>query len=101
MAKRQSVTSLEIAPDQERRSRFLKYTIAMVVRVICIILAVIVPLGWLTVVFAIGAIFLPYFAVIIANEGSSRANSKSSKVEAPTLSIGADAFRQAGDEGEK
>ncbi|MFM8927907.1 MAG: DUF3099 domain-containing protein [Rhodoluna sp.] len=101
MAKRQSVTSIDISPDEERRSRFLKYTIAMVVRVICIILAVIVPLGWLTVLFAIGAIFLPYFAVIIANEGSARANNKSSKVEAPTLSIGADAFRKARDDDEK
>lgn len=95
MAKRQSVTSVEIAPDQDRRSRFLKYTIAMIVRVVCILLAVIVPLGWLTVLFAIGAIFLPYFAVIIANEGSSRTANRVSKVEAPTLSISADAFREA------
>ncbi|MEY3406818.1 MAG: hypothetical protein RLZZ556_890 [Actinomycetota bacterium] len=95
MTKRQSVTSVEIAPDQDRRARFLKYTVAMVIRVICILLAVVVPLGWLTVVFAIGAIFLPYFAVIIANEGSARSSSKASRVEAPTLSINADAFRKA------
>jgi hypothetical protein len=47
------------------------------------------------VLFAIGAIFLPYFAVIIANEGSARSSKKASKVEAPTLSIGADAFRKS------
>ncbi|NDC48092.1 MAG: DUF3099 domain-containing protein [Micrococcales bacterium] len=99
MAKRQSVTSVEIAPDQERRSRFIKYTVAMIIRVICIVLAVIVPLGWATLFFAIGAVFLPYFAVIIANEGSARDSNKAAKVEAPTLSIGADAFRKADDEG--
>lgn len=66
----------------------------MVIRVICILLAVVVPLGWLTVVFAIGAVFLPYFAVIIANEGSSKNPDKAPKLEAPTLSISADAFRQ-------
>lgn len=95
MTKRQSVTSVEIAPDEDRKARFLKYTIAMVIRVICILLAVVVPLGWLTVLFAIGAIFLPYFAVIIANEGSARSSTKSAKLEAPTLSISADAFRKA------
>lgn len=94
MSKRQSVTSVEISPDQDRRARFLKYTIAMVIRVICILLAVVVPLGWLTVVFAVGAIFLPYFAVIIANEGSARSRKKAASVEAPTLSISADAFRK-------
>ncbi len=68
----------------------------MIVRVVCIVLAVSVPLGWLTFVFASGAIFLPYFAVIIANAqggGSSKSGPKSA--EAPTISISADTFKQA------
>jgi hypothetical protein len=96
LAKTQSVTSLEISPELERRNRFYKYTLAMVIRVICIILSVSVPLGWLTLVFAIGAIFLPYFAVVIANAQGSRASSSQSKsAEAPTISISADAFKEA------
>jgi len=96
LAKTQSVTSLEISPEQERRNRFYKYTLAMVVRVICIILTVSVPLGWLTLVFAIGAIFLPYFAVIIANaQGSSASNAQAKSAEAPRISISADAFKEA------
>ena len=96
LAKTQSVTSLEISPEIERRNRFVKYTIAMIVRVICVVLAVIVPLGWLTVVFAAGAVFLPYFAVIIANaQGASSSKSKAASAEAPTISISADAFKFA------
>lgn len=96
MAKTQSVTSLEISPEIERRNRFYKYTLAMIVRVICIVLAVSVPLGWLTLLFAIGAIFLPYFAVVIANaQGSSASKSLAKSAEAPTISITADAFKQA------
>lgn len=68
----------------------------MIIRVICIFLAVIVPLGWLTFVFAAGAIFLPYFAVIIANaQGSNPSKSQGKSAEAATLSISADAFKEA------
>ncbi|MEY4418041.1 MAG: hypothetical protein RIQ88_479 [Actinomycetota bacterium] len=93
MTQRQSVTSIEVSPEQERKSRFLKYTIAMIVRVICIVLAVLLPLGWFTVIFGIGAIFLPYFAVIVANTASANQTDKTAKAQAPTLSISADAFR--------
>ncbi len=95
LANRQSVTSVDISPEDERRSRFIKYTIAMIIRVICIILAVVVPLGWITLLFAIGAIFLPYFAVIIANADSRTTETKKTKAMAPTLSISADSFRDS------
>jgi len=96
LTKTQSVTSLEISPELERRNRFYKYTLAMIVRVICIILAVSVPLGWLTALFAIGAIFLPYFAVVIANaQGTSSSKTQLKSAEAPTISISADAFKEA------
>ncbi|MBJ7280557.1 MAG: DUF3099 domain-containing protein [Rhodoluna sp.] len=90
----QAVTSVEESPYQERRSRFIKYTIAMVIRVICIILAVAVPVSWVTFVFVAGAVFLPYFAVVIANaQGPSTSSKRVPVPEAPTLSISADAFR--------
>ena len=96
MAKTQSVTSLEVSPEEERRSRFIKYTIAMIIRVVCIVLAVSVPLGWLTVLFSLGAVFLPYFAVIIANaQGANSSKSSRKNAEAPTISISADSFREA------
>lgn len=102
MAKTQSVTSVEASPEAERKSRFIKYTIAMVIRVICILLAVAVPVSWLTIIFVAGAVFLPYFAVVIANaQGPGSNTSKTKSAEAPTISISADAFRKADSSDEK
>jgi len=91
----QSVTSLGIAPEIERRNRMIKYTIAMTVRVVCLILAMVIQ-GWLMWVFFIGAIFLPYFAVVNANaHGSGEEKEPSVKAIAPTLAISADAFMKS------
>lgn len=97
MAKTQSVTSLGVAPEQERKRRMIRYTLAMSVRVICLILAMMVQ-GWLMWVFFAGAILLPYFAVVAANAQNHEVSPKStSTLEAPTLAIGAESFREASD----
>jgi hypothetical protein len=44
----------------------LKYTLAMTIRVVCIVAAMFVE-GWLMWLAFAGAIFLPYFAVVLAN----------------------------------
>lgn len=42
----------------------------MGIRTLCLLLMVLVqPLGWWTWIFAAGAIFLPYLAVVAANAG--------------------------------
>ena len=64
--KKQSITSLPVSDEIERRNRMIKYSIAMAVRVVCIVLLLFVQ-GWWLVLCAIGAIVLPYFAVVIAN----------------------------------
>ncbi|SDN25063.1 Protein of unknown function [Cryobacterium flavum] len=64
--KQQSITSLPASPEVERRNRMIKYSIAMGVRVICIVLMLFVQ-GWWLVICALGAILLPYFAVVVAN----------------------------------
>jgi predicted tellurium resistance membrane protein TerC len=69
--KQPSITTLPPSPDDERRSRMRKYTIAMSVRMVCILLIFVVP-GWWMWVFAIGAIVLPYIAVVLANVGDGR-----------------------------
>lgn len=51
-----------------------KYFSMMAVRVACFVLMVAVqPYGWYTWVFALGAIFLPYVAVVIANVAAAPA----------------------------
>lgn len=52
----------------------MKYLIAMTIRVVCIVAAIFVE-GWLMWLCFAGAIFLPYFAVVIANAQVSRAGS--------------------------
>lgn len=50
--------------------------VMMGIRIACFIaMALITPYGWYTFVFAFGAIFLPYLAVIVANVGQDAAPS--------------------------
>lgn len=49
----------------------LRYAIAMGVRIVCIGLCLVVP-GWWVVVPLLGAVFLPYFAVLLANASMSQ-----------------------------
>lgn len=64
--KQQAITSLPLSPEVERRNRMIKYSIAMSVRVVCIVMMLFVQ-GWWLLVFATAAIVLPYFAVVLAN----------------------------------
>ena len=70
-----SATSLPRAPKDDAGSRFLKYAITMGVRIACFIAMVaITPYGWYTWVLGIGAVFLPWVAVVIANVGQDARN---------------------------
>jgi hypothetical protein len=96
--KPQSVTSVGVSPEEERRGRVIKYTVAMTVRVICLIVAVVYPGSILMWIGFAGAILLPYFAVVIANAtgaGASKKTNNAQTVAAPTLRISADAFVNA------
>lgn len=64
----QSATTLPAAPRDERRSRVIKYAITMSIRMVCLILMLFVQ-GWWLLIVGIGAIFLPYVAVVLANAG--------------------------------
>lgn len=95
MKQTQSITSIGISPEDERKSRMLRYTLAMTIRVVCIVLAMVVQ-GWLMWVFFAGAILLPYFAVVIANGiGTGQHNKDLPKAVAPTLQITADQFKNS------
>jgi hypothetical protein len=66
-----AITELPSSPDEERRGRMIRYSVAMGIRMVCIILVIVVP-DWWRLIPAIGAIVLPYFAVVIANNVSRR-----------------------------
>lgn len=72
MAKQQSITSLPPSPDEDRRSRMLKYSVTMGIRLLCIVACFFVP-GYWVIIPAVGAMVLPYIAVVLANVTNSKA----------------------------
>ena len=67
-----ALTELPPSPQQEQRSRMLRYAITMGIRVVCLGLCLVTP-GWWILVPAAGAVFLPYVAVVMANAVRPRA----------------------------
>lgn len=65
-----AITSLPPSPDEERHGRMLRYSLAMFIRLVCVILAFVIPFGWWTWLPAVGAVVLPYVAVVLATVGS-------------------------------
>ena len=66
-----AITELPSSPDADRRGRMIRYSVAMGIRMVCIVLCIVVP-DWWRILPAVGAIALPYFAVVIANNVSGR-----------------------------
>ena len=62
----QSVTSVAESPDADRSHRMKQYLFTMSLRTVCFVLAIVTD-GWLRWVFALGAVVLPFFAVVAAN----------------------------------
>lgn len=69
MKQPQSITSLPESPDADRHRRMVRYFVAMATRVLCIILCFYVH-GWWLLLPILGALVLPYVAVVFANVGS-------------------------------
>jgi uncharacterized membrane protein len=67
------ITSAAPSRIQEHADRRRNYTIVMSTRVLCFILAVAIPITWLRIVFTIGALVLPWVAVLAANQVHGKA----------------------------
>ncbi len=63
-----SITSAPVSLEKDQGGRAKRYFISMMIRTLCFILTVILPnpYRWFTLV---GALFLPYISVIVANAG--------------------------------
>jgi Protein of unknown function (DUF3099) len=68
----QSITTAPRSQTDDLNARFVKYTVSMTIRFVCIVLAFVLsgPLQWIAIA---GAIVLPYVAVVIANAGREQA----------------------------
>ncbi len=63
-----SISDVGISLSKDQSARQRKYFISMMIRTFCFILAVVLPSPWRWVAL-IGAVTLPYIAVIAANAG--------------------------------
>jgi hypothetical protein len=65
------ITSAAGAHSADMQQRAVRYLLSMGIRTLCVILVILVP-GPLRWVFAVGAIVLPYIAVVAANAAGER-----------------------------
>src|SRR5215475_10873578 len=60
------VTDAAPGHSEDLNSRIVRYAWMMSIRIVCFVLAVLTPSPWRWL-FVVGAIFLPYVAVVMAN----------------------------------
>jgi Flp pilus assembly protein TadB len=68
------ITTAPQSVDDELDHRQRRYLISMAIRTACVIGAVVVHSGWLLWVMIIGAVFMPYVAVVMANAANKRSD---------------------------
>ena len=64
------ITSAQRPRSEDIGGRQKRYLISMAIRTACFVLAVVSIGHWFMWVFLVGAIFLPYVAVVMANAGA-------------------------------
>jgi hypothetical protein len=63
------ITEAQPSLDEQFRSRRRKYAVMMAIRAVCLVLAaVFYKIPWLMGILAVGALVLPWMAVLIAND---------------------------------
>lgn len=67
-----NVTSARVPLSSDQASRNRRYLISMSIRIVCFVLCIVFT-GWLRWAFFVGALILPWVAVVIANAGRENA----------------------------
>jgi len=66
------ITTAQSSSAEDMSLRQRRYAVSMAIRTVCFIAAVAVGPGWLRWVLVAGAVFLPLFAVVMANAGNQK-----------------------------
>jgi Flp pilus assembly protein TadB len=66
------ITTARSSAAEDMKSRQRRYALSMTIRLVCFVAAVAVGPGPLRWVLVAGAVFLPLFAVVMANAGDQR-----------------------------
>ena len=64
------ITTASRPRSEDIRGREKRYILSMGIRTLCFILAVVFMGHWVMWLFLVGAVFLPYVAVVMANAGA-------------------------------
>lgn len=64
-----TITNAAVAHSEEMRQRMIKYAVTMGIRMVCLALVFVFD-GWFKIIPVVGAVILPWVAVMIANGGS-------------------------------
>jgi hypothetical protein len=67
-----NITDARAGSSVEMSQRIRAYTVTMAFRTVCFLVAVIFAHGWLQWVLFAGAVFLPYMAVLLANQANTK-----------------------------
>ena len=82
------VTQAQRSRSDDINFRQRRYLLMMGIRAVCFVIAVVMfvnHLGWLVVIPAVGAIVIPYFAVVFANGGREPSNTRGFMEYRPNL----------------
>jgi hypothetical protein len=82
------VTEAQRSRSEDISYRERRYLIMMAIRVACFVIAVVVFAqggGWLTAIPAVGAIAIPYFAVVFANGGREPSSTRGFRAYEPNM----------------
>ena len=72
MARPIAITALPVSPSADQHRRIVMYIVTMGIRMLCVLGCLFVT-GWWQIVCLLGAVVLPYIAVVIANVSRSPA----------------------------
>ncbi len=67
------ITDAEVPLSEEQAGRTRRYLVSMGIRTACLVGAVLAPSPWRWIL-VVGAVILPYFAVVAANAGRERSD---------------------------
>jgi Protein of unknown function (DUF3099) len=68
------ITTAATSRAEDIAARQKRYVLAMSFRTACFVAAIVVTITWVRVLLIVGALVLPYVAVVMANAGSSKSD---------------------------
>ena len=79
-----NITDARAGTSVDMSQRIRRYTITMAFRTACFLVAVIFAHGWLQWTLFAGAVFLPYMAVLLANQSNTKGVKREVRRGAPS-----------------